>query len=122
MTGDVLIVDDDRAMREVLTSACELIAVPCRTAADGLEALAAIEAAFPALIILDLMMPHMDGYATLEHLKACPHTADIPVIVYTAAHLSMENRARIPLHDSMVLNKSSLSLPQLMNLISQRGS
>ncbi len=62
-------------------------------AADGLEALDKVALERPDLIILDLMLPRMDGYEVLERLKGDPQTADIPVIVLTARG-EKEDRAR----------------------------
>ena len=64
-------------------------------AVDGKEALELINREHPDLIILDLMMPEMDGFAVLDALKANPDTAHIPVIVSTAKELTVEERARL---------------------------
>jgi len=62
-------------------------------AVDGLEALDKVALERPDLIILDLMLPRMDGYEVLKRLKGDPRTADIPVIVLTARG-EKEDRAR----------------------------
>jgi CheY-like chemotaxis protein len=117
MSGDVLIVDDDRGMREILGSICEILGTKYRLAHDGLDAQEKIEAQFPGLIILDLMMPRLDGYGVLEWLKASPDKTDIPVVIYTARYLSSDERKRIPLPDSMIHNKSALSFDQIQDII-----
>ncbi|HEY7066121.1 MAG TPA: ATP-binding protein [Chloroflexota bacterium] len=82
--GTVLVVDDQPANRELLAAYLE--AVPCavRTAGDGETALAAVAASPPDLILLDVMMPGLDGYAVTERLKADPRTDTIPVVLITA--------------------------------------
>jgi threonine synthase len=64
-------------------------------AANGSEALALAARELPDLMILDLMMPEVDGFAVLDALKANPQTAPIPVIVVTAKDLTPEERARL---------------------------
>lgn len=64
-------------------------------AANGKEGLEMITREHPDLIILDLMMPEMDGFAVLDALKANPETAHIPVIVSTAKELTPEEKGRL---------------------------
>ena len=64
-------------------------------AAGGREALKIINQERPDLIILDLMMPEMDGFSVLDALKAKPETASIPVIVATAKELTGEEKDRL---------------------------
>jgi CheY-like chemotaxis protein len=79
----ILYVDDDPILREfaVVNLATERASVD--TAADGRAALAAISAAPPDLVLLDLEMPEMDGFQVLEALRADPKFRDLPVIVVT---------------------------------------
>jgi CheY-like chemotaxis protein len=83
-TPTVLIADDDAVsmylLRHCLTSAG--FRVCC--ALDGREALAMMKDESPALVILDVMMPVMDGLEVLRHAKASPDLAAIPVIVVTS--------------------------------------
>lgn len=64
-------------------------------ASSGKEGLALVNREHPDLIVLDLMMPEMDGFAVLDALKANPETAYIPVIVSTAKELTNEEKARL---------------------------
>jgi threonine synthase len=64
-------------------------------AADGKEGLSLIRNEHPDLIVLDLMMPELDGFSVLEALKADSNTADIPVIVSTAKELTEEEKGRL---------------------------
>ena len=79
----ILYVDDDPILREfaVVNLATERASVD--TASDGRAALAAISAAPPDLVLLDLDMPEMDGFQVLEALRADPKFRDLPVIVVT---------------------------------------
>ncbi|HEX9028096.1 MAG TPA: response regulator, partial [Anaerolineales bacterium] len=64
-------------------------------AANGLQAIELVQREQPDLVILDLMMPQMDGFAVLDALKANPQTAPIPVIVVTAKELTAEEKERL---------------------------
>ncbi len=79
----VLVVDDDPEVREFV---CEILGeagFATMTASDGDEVVEQARRAGPRLIILDVMMPRMDGYTTLTRLRGHPATKDIPVIVLT---------------------------------------
>ncbi len=91
----VLVVDDDEAVRLTLQRALEKDGWRVRTAMHGRDALARVTDTAPALILLDLMMPEMDGFAFLEALRVEPAHADIPVVVLTAKDLTAEDRQRL---------------------------
>ena len=79
----VLVVDDEPMMREVLTRYLERDGFLVRTAADGAQALASLEAEVPALVLLDLMLPGVDGLEVLGWMRAGTHRST-PVILVTA--------------------------------------
>ncbi len=81
----VLVVDDNAQNLELLVEYLQSIE-GCRTAtaADGLEALDAVAADKPDMILLDIMMPRMSGYEVCRRLKSDPETRDIPIIMVTA--------------------------------------
>lgn len=81
----LLLVDDDDDIREVAAASLELVdGFRIVTASSGLEAVTQALEHHPDGIVLDMMMPGMDGLQTLEKLKADAGTADIPVIMLTA--------------------------------------
>ena len=85
MSKRVLVVDDEDDIREVAATTLELIGgFEVTTAASGAEALERVKEAHPDAIVLDVMMPGMDGPTTLEHLRADVATAAIPVVFLTA--------------------------------------
>jgi signal transduction histidine kinase/DNA-binding response OmpR family regulator len=110
----VLIVDDEgdaRALvREVLASA----GMPTIEAASGEEALAAIARRRPSLIVLDLTMPGLDGFAVLEFLSADDDLRTVPVVVLTAMTLSPADEARLVHAAKLVLDKSSITPDRLL--------
>ena len=84
----ILIVEDDADLAFVIKTALEDQGYAVRTAKDGLEALEMAMEEPPKLILMDLMLPKMDGYAVSMKLKSVSQTADVPIIVLTAyAHL-----------------------------------
>jgi len=64
-------------------------------ASNGREGLELIQRELPDLVILDLMMPEMDGFTVIEALRAKPETATIPVIVATAKELTVDEKSRL---------------------------
>ena len=82
----VLIVDDNEEVRKIVRMTLERGPRPihCDEASNGFEALGKVEAHKPHLIILDLMMPGMDGFEVCKRLRAKLSTALIPVIMLTA--------------------------------------
>lgn len=80
----ILIVDDHEDNVELLRARLEHRGFTCTTARDGVEALAAVEAEPPDLILLDLMMPRIDGFEVARRIKQNPKLPFIPIIVQTA--------------------------------------
>jgi CheY-like chemotaxis protein len=80
----VLVVDDDAATRVLIAEVLSAeLGAAVHGACDGHEAIAAVTAAPPDLILLDLKMPRLDGLAVLHWLKSSPRTAGIPVLAVT---------------------------------------
>jgi len=92
----IVIADDStdarRLIRRILQSQGDFTIFE---AANGKEALELIEKEKPDLIILDLMMPEMDGFAVIDNLKRNPETANIPVIVASAKELTLNEKNRL---------------------------
>lgn len=82
----VLIVDDEELNVDYLEQRLEDLEYQIITASDGQKALDKIKSDQPDLILLDLMMPVLDGFAVLSQVKADPSLRDIPVIIISADH------------------------------------
>ncbi len=82
--GRVLIVDDEEAGRETLSGLLVPLNVSLRCASDGPEALAIIQAWKPDLVLLDVMMPGMDGFDVCRTIRADPEIGETPVLLITA--------------------------------------
>ena len=79
----ILVADDDAEVREMMAEVLAGAGFRVLTAADGEEAVELSRKHRPALVVLDVLMPRMDGYTTLTRLRGHPSTRDIPVIVLT---------------------------------------
>ena len=91
--GVVLVVEDDVETRELTERSVEKLGFGAAHASNGRQALTWLEANMPPLLILlDLLMPEMDGFAFLERLRSQPEWQGIPVIVVTAKQLTAEER------------------------------
>lgn len=83
MSKMILIADDEPDVRFVLRMALEGAGFQTEEAANGEEALEKIRTRAPDAILLDIMMPKLDGYSVNQRLKENPETKDIPVVVIT---------------------------------------
>lgn len=87
----ILYVDDESDIREIAELALSLDpGLVVRTAASGMEALDIVEQWMPDLVLLDVMMPGMDGPSTLARLRESPRTRDVPVVFITARAQTQE--------------------------------
>ena len=83
-TSKVLIVDDEHDILDLLTYNLERAGLETLTAHDGIEALDQIQRHTPDLVILDIMMPRLDGLQTCRRLRQDPHLRHIPILMLTA--------------------------------------
>ena len=83
--SDLLIVDDDPGVRAVLRRALGSAGLPARFAVDGRQALALADQRWPAVVLLDLNTPGLDGRATLQEIKQDPALRFLPVVVFTTS-------------------------------------
>lgn len=83
---DVLVVEDETYLCELVADVLEAEGHRTRTAANGLEALQRIRESKPQIVLLDLMMPVMDGWEFLRALRGNTDWQDIPVVIVTAVY------------------------------------
>ncbi len=91
----ILVVDDDADACEIARRLLELGGWTVETAANGQEALDRLSRNIPSLIIIDLVMPVMDGFSLVERLKSQPPYRDIPIVVLSALSLAPEEHRRL---------------------------
>lgn len=84
MAGRILIVEDNVSTRHLLEQTLELEGYDVTGVADGPSALAAVAAERPSLVLLDVMMPGLDGVEVLKKIRENETTKDLPVIMLTA--------------------------------------
>jgi signal transduction histidine kinase/CheY-like chemotaxis protein len=112
----VLIVEDDPDTRDIMKSTLEKDGWKVTTAENGRVALARVAEMSPSLVLLDLMMPEMDGLTFLEQFRNLPHALTIPVIVLTAKDLTSEDRHRLSGYVARVVGKGSKKESLLKNV------
>jgi len=111
----VAIVDDNpdvrRLIRRILQSQGNYTLYE---ASDGREAVNLIQTQLPDLVILDLMMPELDGFSVLDALQTKKETADIPVIVVTAKDLTQEEKNRLKGRIQSLMQKGDFMSDELI--------
>ncbi len=117
--GDVLVVDDDPENREMLRRMLEREGWTVVEAENGRRALDCVEAARPSMILLDLMMPEMDGFAFMEEFRKHPENRMVPVIVVTAKDLTEEDHRRLTGQVASILQKGQTTREDLMGEVRQ---
>ena len=113
-SGQVLVVDDDSETRTVLRRILEKEQYGVAEAGHGGEALDRVRERIPDLIVLDLMMPVMDGFEFIVELRKVETWSDIPVIVTTAMDLTTGDRTALNGMVEGILTKNACNLEQLM--------
>ncbi len=114
-SGYILVVDDDHESATVVKEALEVKNFTVAVAHNGRQALQTIKQQVPRLIVLDLMMPVMDGFELLSHLRSEPVTKDIPIVILTAKDLTQQERAALDGKVQALFQKGQVSLEQLIN-------
>jgi CheY-like chemotaxis protein len=110
----VLVVDDDPVVRELLRRQLEAEGYRVSEAGDGRAALTRLREAVPGVILLDLMMPEMDGFELMEAMRREVGWASIPVVVLTAKDLTAEDRERLNGRVERVLQKGAYTRDVLL--------
>jgi len=85
VTPTILVVDDDAAVRSLLCDVLEAEGYAVRGAEDGFAALRQVQSDRPACVVLDIMMPGLDGHAVLTRLRESDAGRRVPVVMLTAA-------------------------------------
>lgn len=116
----VVIIDDSpqdlRLARRMIEAAGNFHVLEAATGREGLKA---IYAQHPDLIILDLMLPDMDGFSVLESLQHDPQLREIPIIVYSARELSEDERAKLQSSIRSIVEKSSVDRAEFISRVNE---
>ncbi|GAB4383175.1 MAG: hypothetical protein Kow00121_44620 [Elainellaceae cyanobacterium] len=115
----ILVVDDDVNIRELLRQQLEAEGYSIREAKDGMDAIQQIKTVRPDLILLDVMMPQINGFDVAAVLKNDPHTADIPIIILSiienkerGSHIGIDRYLTKPINTEKLLNEVGSLLSQ----------
>ena len=114
MTPYILVAEDDLDSQLIMTTVLSRAGWQVKCASNGAEALSMVAEEHPALIVLDLMMPVLNGFETLSLLKRDPNTRDIPVII---SSLLADDRRLTRLGATAVLLKGPAVMEQLMRTV-----
>lgn len=103
----ILIVDDEANSRDIMKKAVTRAGWSAIEATNGIEAIAQLNTFIPSVIILDLMMPEMDGFAVIRELQLHEEWRNIPVLIVTSKDLSQEERNSLMKHSQAVMLKGT---------------
>jgi CheY-like chemotaxis protein len=120
----VVTIDDDPVALDLAEAALAPAGWSVVRAADGAQGVAAVRSSRPDVVLLDLLMPGLDGFAVVERLRSDPELADVPIIVMTAKDLSRVDRERLDGKVNHLAAKGSLRQSELADLVermSRRG-
>jgi signal transduction histidine kinase len=115
----LLIVDDDPAMTRIFASLFSREGYIVSTAAGGREALSQMKRQKPDALLLDLVMPDVDGFDVLASIAAISALKDVRIIIITSRELKPEERARLEQRAELIIQKGTKDLPEILNLINQ---
>ena len=119
--ADILIVDDEPDVRELFNITLKMAGHNTETVKDGQKALEKLmDGAAPELIVLDLMMPRLDGFGLLTHIRESMKDRKMRVLVATAKVLEDADKEKLsqwPVVD--VLNKGELDIAQMVQIVSK---
>jgi len=113
-TNTVLVVEDNDEHRDLLRTILEPEGWVVREAINGRVCLDALSSGLPDLVLLDLMMPEMDGFQVVAALQENPEWRDIPIVVVTVLDLTMEDRRRLNGGVEEILSKHCVTSSELI--------
>jgi signal transduction histidine kinase/CheY-like chemotaxis protein len=115
----VLVVEDDSATREVILRLLEKTGIQVAEAENGRVALERLAEDQPGLILLDLMMPEMDGFQFVDHVRQHEAWRAIPIVVVTAKDLTTEDRRRLNGYVTEIIQKDARGQEELLAEVSK---
>jgi CheY-like chemotaxis protein len=113
----VLVVDDDPNVADMLRQSLPEADFKLDAALDGVAGLEAIEANRPDILLLDIIMPRLDGFGVIDRLRADPKTRDLPIIVISARDLSEDEAHKLKETVALVMKKQGFQSEKLVDEI-----
>ena len=120
--GTVVVIDDDPLDLALVEAVLTPEGFAVLRAANGMEGVKLVRERRPGVVLLDLMMPDMDGFAVVEMLRAEAATAHVPIIVLTHKEMTRADRARLGDRINHVAQKGELDRAQLVELVGELAS
>jgi DNA-binding response OmpR family regulator len=117
VTRHILLVEDDRLLRRACETKLKQRGFEVRVAADGEEALLRVSERIPDLILLDLLMPKLDGLGVLAVLRGSEKTRSIPVVILSNSSKELEMHEASTLGALAYWIKSNLSLQEMCDRV-----
>jgi CheY-like chemotaxis protein len=111
---EVLVAEDDDATRHLMVRVLQANGCHARGAADGQRAVEALLEQLPTVLVLDLMMPELDGYEVLERLRALPQGGEVKVLVFSATEPPEAQQRRLKALGAQVLVKGTVATADLV--------
>jgi signal transduction histidine kinase/DNA-binding response OmpR family regulator len=116
---DIVVIDDDPTALELVRATLEPHGWTVTTCTGGAEAISVIGTLRPSVVLVDLLMPDVDGFEVIDALHVDPRTAAIPVVVLTAKALTAQDRRRLQGRIEFVASKGELDLSWLADRLTQ---
>jgi CheY-like chemotaxis protein len=112
--SSALVVEDDFDSRRILSGALKSEGWIIEEAENGLVALECVKRERPSIILLDLMMPEMDGFEFVAQLRASSENRNIPIVVLTAKEVTPEERAKLNGQVAKIVQKGSMTVDEIL--------
>jgi signal transduction histidine kinase len=115
----LLVVDDDPGITRLFQNLLTREGYAVSTAGGGREALSQMSTTKPDVLLLDLMMPDLDGFDVLAAISANPELKDVRVFIMTAKNLTADERTQLQARAELIIQKGSKDLPEILALLNQ---
>jgi CheY-like chemotaxis protein len=117
----VVAIDDDPVDLDLVEAVLGPEGYAVLRASGGEEGVELVRREQPAVVLLDLLMPGLDGFAVVERLRADPETAEVPIIVLTSKSMTADDRARLAGQISYLAQKGQFGRNDLIELVDRLG-
>jgi CheY-like chemotaxis protein len=114
-SGEILVVDDDAASLRLMAAALRQVGYRARCVSNGEDGIRVAASVAPSALVLDLMMPVMDGFQFLERFRALPACRSVPVLIWTMKDLTGGEYARLQSTVQCVASKGHGGMAGMMN-------
>ena len=113
----IVVIDDDPVDLDLVEAVLTPEGYSVLRAAGGEEGVALVGSEHPAVVLLDLLMPGVDGFAVVDRLRADPATAAVPIVVLTAKEMTSDDRERLAGQISYLAQKGAFGRAELVELV-----